>query len=149
MARGGEASTAHTSDGVAYNVYNQPLDPNNNMPVTPTQLPWPGQSKPLSTERAVSTIPKGGTNGATWVFPSPQMFFNALKRKGKGDDVVEEDMEHIISVHNGACSCPELTHCGACPTPRGGVVSSTHAACATRAELDAALLVAAQTHVQG
>ena len=87
--------------GTAYNVYNQPLDPLNQMPVVPNQLPWPGQSAPLSTERAVSTIPKGGTAG-TWVFPSPQMFYNALMRKGKGDDVTEADMEHIISVHNGA-----------------------------------------------
>ena len=88
---------------VPYNVYNQPLDPSNQMPVTPNQLPWPGQHKPLSTERAVSNIPKGGTGGrGTWVFPSSQMFFNALQRKGKGDDVVEEDMEHIISVHNSA-----------------------------------------------
>jgi cytochrome c heme-lyase len=93
---------AHSSSDVAYNVYNQPLDPSNQMPVTPNQLPWPGQHKPLSTERAVSTIPKGGTAGrATWVFPSPQMFYNALQRKGKGDDVVEEDMEHVITVHNG------------------------------------------------
>ena len=76
------------------------------MPATPNQLPWPGQHKPLSTERAVSNIPKGGTGGrATWVFPSPQMFFNALQRKGKGDDVVEEDMELVISVHNSACAC--------------------------------------------
>jgi cytochrome c heme-lyase len=108
MAPPDAAGGAH-GGGVAYNVYNQPLDPSNQMPVTPNQLPWPGQHKPLSTERATSTIPKGGAAGSTWVFPSPQMFFNALQRKGKGDDVVEEDMEHVISVHNGA-----LRSCASC-----------------------------------
>jgi|APGre2960657505_1045072.scaffolds.fasta_scaffold361053_1 cytochrome c heme-lyase len=84
----------------AYNVYNQPIDPSNQMPVTPNQLPWPGQQKLLSTERATSTIPKGG--GGQWVFPSPQMFYSALMRKGKGSDVTEDDMESVITVHNGA-----------------------------------------------
>ena len=71
------------------------------MPVTPNQLPWPGQHKPLSTERAVSNIPMGGTGGrGTWVFPSSQMFFNALRRKGKGADVSEADMESVVSAHN-------------------------------------------------
>ena len=51
------------------------LDPRNNMPLEPNQRPWPGQEKPISTERIVSTIPKGGTDG-TWVYPSPQMFYN-------------------------------------------------------------------------
>ena len=30
------------------------------------------------------------TDGETWQFPSQQMFYNALQRKGKGDDVQEE-----------------------------------------------------------
>ncbi len=51
------------------------LDPKNNMPVLPNQQPCPGQRRPLPTERMQSTIPKGGTD-ATWVYPSPQMFFN-------------------------------------------------------------------------
>ena len=50
-------------------------DPRNNMPVEPNQQPYPGQRKPISTERVVSSIPKGGTE-ATWVYPSPQMFYN-------------------------------------------------------------------------
>ena len=28
------------------------------------------------------------------------MFYNALKRKGKGDDVVEEDMDAVVHAHN-------------------------------------------------
>ncbi|KAG2498911.1 hypothetical protein HYH03_003101 [Edaphochlamys debaryana] len=75
------------------------LDPKNNMPLEPNQLPCPGQRKPLSTERVPSNIPKGGTE-STWLFPSPQMVFNALRRKGKGEDVTEDDMEGFIAAHN-------------------------------------------------
>lgn len=28
------------------------------------------------------------------------MFYNALKRKGKGDDVVEHDVQVIVDIHN-------------------------------------------------
>ena len=52
---------------------------------TPTQgrnAPARGQLVPLSTKREESSIPKGGAGG-TWLYPSPQMFFNALLRKGK------------------------------------------------------------------
>jgi len=41
-----------------YNVYSQPIDPLNNMPKYANQVPAPGQSNPLSTERVKSTIPK-------------------------------------------------------------------------------------------
>ena len=77
-----------------YNVYNQRIDgaavagnvavlppgyglmdPKNNMPLEPNQQPSAGQRKLLSTDRVHSTIPKGGTR-ATWVYPSPQMFYN-------------------------------------------------------------------------
>jgi cytochrome c heme-lyase len=51
------------------------LDPKNNMPLAPNQQPCPGQRRLLSTERMESNIPKGGTD-ETWVYPSPQMFFN-------------------------------------------------------------------------
>ena len=82
-----------------YNVYSQPINPDNNMPANPNQLPREAQSEPLSTARVKSTIPKGGTDD-TWTYPSPQMFYNALKRKGKGDDVVERDMTSVVAVHN-------------------------------------------------
>jgi hypothetical protein len=51
------------------------LDPKNNMPLEANQQPCPGQRKPLSTDRMQSNIPKGGTD-STWLYPSPQMFFN-------------------------------------------------------------------------
>jgi cytochrome c heme-lyase len=75
------------------------LDPKNNMPLEPNQQPCPGQKRLLSTDRQASNIPKGGTQ-STWVYPSPQMFFNALKRKGKGSDVSEEDMDAVVFTHN-------------------------------------------------
>ncbi len=49
----------------------------------PNQRPSPGQPFPLSTERIQSTIPKAGTEKEKWVYPSEQMFWNAMLRKGK------------------------------------------------------------------
>jgi len=69
------------------------------MPLSANQQPCPGQVKPLPTERVASTIPKGGAD-STWLYPSPQMFFNALRRKGKGEDVVEDDMVSVVTAHN-------------------------------------------------
>jgi len=53
------------------------LDPKNNMPLEPNQQPCPGQKRLISTNRVVSNIPKGGTE-STWVYPSPQMFYNGM-----------------------------------------------------------------------
>ena len=82
--------------GVNWGAAPPALDPTNHMPLEPNQLPAPGQVGPLPTQRAASAIPKTGTS-STWLFPSPQMFFNALTRKGKADDVDEGDM---VSVRN-------------------------------------------------
>jgi hypothetical protein len=41
-----------------HNVYSQPLDPKNNMPQVANQLPSPGQTQALSTDRVRSNIPK-------------------------------------------------------------------------------------------
>lgn len=82
----------------AYNVYGEEIDPSNNMP-PPNQNPSPGQRMSLSINRIQSTIPKGGTD-STWAYPSPQMFFNALSRKNKVEDVMEEDIETIVAIHN-------------------------------------------------
>lgn len=48
---------------------------------------------------------QGGTD-SHWLYPSAQMFYNALVRKGKANDVREEDMKSVVSVHN---SMNELT----------------------------------------
>jgi cytochrome c heme-lyase len=85
---------------VQYNVYSEPIDPKNNMPATANQEPAPGQRGNLPTERVKSSIPKAGTEDGTWVYPSPQMFWNALVRKGKTEGASEEDMENVIAVHN-------------------------------------------------
>ena len=86
---------------VQYDVYGRPikLDPRNNMPVVASQSRAPQQAGDLSTERVASNIPKAGAD-ETWRYPSPQMFWNALVRKGKADGAKEEDMETVVAVHN-------------------------------------------------
>ena len=93
------AGGAVRARGTAYNVYAQPLDPSNQMPAVAAQAPSPGQRLPLSTTRVQASIRKGGTEG-TWTYPSPQMFWNALVRKGKADGVDETDMDSVVSIHN-------------------------------------------------
>jgi cytochrome c heme-lyase len=85
-------------------------DPHNNMPNVPEQSPSPGQRMALDTHRVVSTIPKGDftpdhQKGAadsaaspTWVYPSEQQFFNAMRRKGWAPQ--EEDMRIVVAIHN-------------------------------------------------
>lgn len=48
----------------------------------PNQRPAPDQPFSLSTEREMSTIPKADSTDF-WVYPSQQMFWNAMLRKGK------------------------------------------------------------------
>lgn len=69
------------------------------------QKPAPGQPFPLPTERQQSTIPKVTEDGSKdfWVYPSQQMFWNAMLRKGwrwKEEEIKQEDMGHIIKIHN-------------------------------------------------
>lgn len=120
--------TLEKASATVYDVYGQKLDTANMMPATPNQLPSPGQKSPLSTDRARSTIPKSGADGdsSTWVYPSPQMFFNALKRKGKADGVTEADMPTVVAVHNRmnegtwreVLQWEERFHCDECATPK-------------------------------
>ncbi|KAL4635927.1 cytochrome c-type heme lyase [Arapaima gigas] len=77
------------------------IDPANMMP-PPNQLPAPDQPFPLAVTREESTIPRTGTE-KNWVYPSEQMFWNAMLRKGwrwKDDDLSQQDMENIIKIHN-------------------------------------------------
>jgi cytochrome c heme-lyase len=83
-----------------YNVYNQKIDPKNQMPSNANQLKSAGQSIDLPVERVKSTIPKGGTESDTWQYPSPQMFWNALVRKNKTEGASEADIESVVAVHN-------------------------------------------------
>lgn len=82
-----------------YNVYSQKIDPRNQMPQNLDKATSPSGAS-LSTERVKSSIPKGGTDTETWTYPSPQMFWNALVRKGKTEGASEKDMDVVISVHN-------------------------------------------------
>jgi cytochrome c heme-lyase len=104
------------------------IDPLNAMP-PPNQRPAPDQPFALSTKREKSTIPKATEPNGTWEYPSPQMFWNAMLRKGwrwQEDQLSENDMENIIKIHNAnneeawrevlkwenllhpECDCPKL-----------------------------------------
>jgi cytochrome c heme-lyase len=78
------------------------LDPRNMMP-PPNQRPAPDQPFSLNTDRVVSNIPKAGSENEFWVYPSQQMFWNAMLRKGwrwKDSQLSQEDMNYIIRIHN-------------------------------------------------
>jgi cytochrome c heme-lyase len=81
----------------------------------------------------VSNIPRGDfkpvhqedvpSNGETWVYPSEQMFFNAMKRKGW--EPKEEDMRAVVGIHNAVNERTwaevmkwEKMHAAACGNPR-------------------------------
>lgn len=82
------------------------------MPASPN-APLPGQTKPLSTWRQQSSIPTQSSTPESesssvsntppgteprWVYPSEQMFYNAMKRKGWSP--TEDDMTAVVSIHN-------------------------------------------------
>ncbi|XP_031431121.1 holocytochrome c-type synthase [Clupea harengus] len=77
------------------------INPANMMP-PPNQIPSVDQPFSLSVKREESTIPRAGSE-QHWVYPSEQMFWNAMLRKGwhwnKGD-IEQKDMNNIISIHN-------------------------------------------------
>lgn len=79
------------------------IDPNNMMP-PPNQRPAPDQPFSLSTVRQPSNIPNSNDEaGGSWKYPSEQMFWNAMLRKGwrwKEGDIEQQDMTNIIRIHN-------------------------------------------------
>jgi len=78
------------------------LNPDNMMP-PPNQRPAPDQPFLLSTSRITSNIPKVAEKDENWVYPSPQMFWNAMLRKGwrwTDKEIQKGDMGHIIRIHN-------------------------------------------------
>ncbi|KAJ2722754.1 Cytochrome c1 heme lyase [Coemansia sp. Benny D115] len=93
------------------------LDPSNQMPAVPEQTPSRGQLHGLSTQRTISSIPRAsryeaagksecpavdvpGQSGSKdmWVYPSEQMFFNAMRRKNWNPQ--ETDMKTVVPIHN-------------------------------------------------
>jgi len=73
-------------------------NPANHMPASPNQQPSAGQRKALPTERVTSSIPSGTSAEPLWVYPSQQMFFNAMRRKGYSPR--EEEMNAVVAIHN-------------------------------------------------
>ena len=84
------------------------MDRNNNMLAGgESQHPGLGQTMKLPTQRITSNIPRSdeyqpahqeGVGSSNWVYPSPQMFFNAMQRKGWSPK--EEDMPAVVAIHN-------------------------------------------------
>lgn len=67
------------------------------------QNPAPDQPFALPTNREVSSIPKCTGENEFWVYPSQQMFWNAMLRKGwrwRNEDIQPKDMDDIIKIHN-------------------------------------------------
>ncbi|KAL2917690.1 holocytochrome c synthase [Polyrhizophydium stewartii] len=86
----------HTKfSGSARLTHGDGLNPDNMMPNL-TQDMAPGQTIKLPTERTMSSIPK--SDGGVWEYPSPQQFFNALKRKGK--EAPEHEISGMVDIHN-------------------------------------------------
>lgn len=125
------SKTASSECPVAH-MDNSDINPYNMMPPA-NQQPAPGQPFPLPTERQVSSIPKATAEGEFWVYPSQQMFWNAMLRKGwrwKDEDISQKDMDDIIKIHNAnneqawqevlkwealharECNCPKLKSFG-------------------------------------
>lgn len=75
---------------------NQELNPNNMMPDI-KNAPHPDQSITLDTKKTNSSILKSDGK-SVWEYPSPQQFYNALKRKGW--DTREDDVETMVNIHN-------------------------------------------------
>ncbi|KAI8344800.1 cytochrome c/c1 heme-lyase [Chlamydoabsidia padenii] len=84
-------------------------DNNTNTPVTDklnelnmmpnlTQQRQHDQVVDLPTERVISSIPKAKDTDAKWEYPSPQQFYNALRRKGW--ETPEEEIETMVDIHN-------------------------------------------------
>ncbi|CAF2393281.1 unnamed protein product [Rotaria sp. Silwood2] len=83
-------------------VGNSDVNPLNMMPPA-NQMPAPDQPFSLSTTRITSNIPKISEKEENWVYPSPQMFWNAMLRKGwrwQDDELTPVDMENIVRMHN-------------------------------------------------
>lgn len=74
------------------------IDSANNMPKVSEQAPQADQKIPLAKEREISTIPRANSDDKLWVYPSEQMFFNAMRRKNWRPE--EQDMQVVVPIHN-------------------------------------------------
>lgn len=72
----------------------------NELNMMPSQLGHerqPDQQIDLPTERVISSIPRADKE-SRWEYPSPQQFYNALRRKGW--ETPEEHVETMVDIHN-------------------------------------------------
>lgn len=69
----------------------------NMMPSQISQEKQSDQQVDLPTERVISSIPKAD-GSSKWEYPSPQQFYNALRRKGW--ETPEEHVETMVDIHN-------------------------------------------------
>merc|ERR1712194_490761 len=78
------------------------INPRNMMPDVQNN-PLPSDNISFSRDRETSSIPKTGEK-KNWVYPSPQQFYNAIRRRGKveEDDHLEESglMNTVVFAHN-------------------------------------------------
>ncbi|KAJ6569599.1 cytochrome c/c1 heme-lyase [Mycena capillaripes] len=79
------------------------VNPVNQVPFSLSQSPAPNQSIALSTKREQSSIPceaesYTANSPTTWMYPSPQQFYNALTRKGY--EMPQDQMETMVELHN-------------------------------------------------
>ena len=73
-----------------------------------SQIPSPGQKIPLSTQREISSIPRGDeetnapshqpSESSKWMYPSEQQFYNAMLKKGYRPPV--ESIPDVLRIHN-------------------------------------------------
>ncbi|ORZ12732.1 cytochrome c/c1 heme lyase-domain-containing protein [Absidia repens] len=63
-----------------------------------SQQALPDQKGHLGKHREISTIPRANSEENLWVYPSEQMFFNAMRRKNWNPD--ESDMPVVVPIHN-------------------------------------------------
>ncbi|KAI8368507.1 cytochrome c/c1 heme-lyase [Blakeslea trispora] len=86
------------------------IDSSNKMPKVSQQQRQPDQKLPLSLNREISTIPRSNSDDKLWIYPSEQMFFNAMRRKNWSPE--EKDMSVVIleweSMHQTECNQPKL-----------------------------------------
>eukprot|EP00392_Amoebophrya_sp_AT5.2_P002176 g2181.t1 len=80
------------------------INPRNMMPSMLNDA-LPSDNVAFDKTREVSSIPKTGEDvGTSWVYPSPQQFYNALRRRGKVDeqDQLEKGntMDSVVFAHN-------------------------------------------------
>lgn len=75
------------------------MDPDTNLPAENVlqRSNCSDKSASLPTDRTASSIPRASSS-QTWSYPSPRMFYNALRRKGY--DTPPEAIESMVQVHN-------------------------------------------------